>query len=216
LKIEEGFVEHAPESKIMPESWVHRLAKSLISIVAGGLVAGLGVLFQDQIHAYLSYLLVKGNLRGEYVLQSLEFDESVNRWIPFNTKVDLKHGGTTVFGTESSTKNTWSMFGYFRDPVLSLAYENDDSGAVGTGTYTLTRDWPFVLWGHWIGVECNGNTHKKFLAQCPAVLYRIGHDGDAKQYSDFLKRDCISITLDSGPCPVRKTTDAQSPKKLQR
>lgn len=158
-----------------------------------------------------SYLFVGGNLRGEYVLQSLTYDETVNKWVPYDTKVVLKHGGTKVFGTEVSATNTWSIFGYFRDPVLSLAYENNDPAAVGTGTYTLMRDWPFVLWGHWIGVECDSNTHKKFLAQCPAVIYRADHAADAKQYSDFMKRDCVRITLDSGPCPLRQTTSTNKP-----
>jgi hypothetical protein len=206
-------VEHTLETKCTQEPLLNRLVKLLVTAAAGGLVAGLGVLFHDEIHARLSHLFVKGNLSGEYVLQSLEFDESRNKCVPLSTRVDLKHGGTTVFGTESSTSNTWSMFGYFRDPILSLAYENNDSGAVGTGTYTLTRDWPFVLWGHWIGVECNGITHKKFLAQCPAVLYQIDHKNDANQYGDFLKRDCISITLDSGPCPIRKQAGSESTKR---
>jgi hypothetical protein len=151
-------------------------------------------------------------------LQSFEFSESDNKWVPFSTKVDLKHGGTTVFGTERSATNTWNMFGYFRDTVLSLAYENDDPAAVGTGTYLLSRDLPFMLWGHWIGVECNmSTTHRKFLVQCPAVLYRIDHEEDAKkQYSDFLKRECISITQDSGPCPPPRGSDSRSAKKPQR
>jgi hypothetical protein len=203
-------------SGIAQEPWFARLVKYLGTAIAGGLLAGVGMLFADEIHAYLSYLFVNGNLRAEYILQSFEFDESTNKWKPFNTKVDLKQGGTTVFGTESSTRNTWRLFGYFRDPILSLAYENNDSGAVGTGTYTLTRDWPFVLWGHWIGVECNANIHKKFLAQCPAVLYKVDHESDAKQYSDFLKRDCIPITLDSGPCPVRNVDTSNLAKKVQR
>jgi len=94
---------------------------------------------------------------------------------------------------------------------LALAYENNDSGAVGTGTYTLTRDWPYVLWGHWIGVECNGNTHRKFLAQCPAVLYRTDHAETRAQYDNFMNQDCITITLDGGPCPVRKEIPTKKP-----
>jgi hypothetical protein len=173
--------------------------------VAGGLFAGLGTLFQNEIHAYFSYLFVGGNLRGEYVLESPTYDASTNKWLPDDRKVVLREGGTKVFGTESTEGNTWSLLGYFRDPVLSIAYENVDPGAVGTGTYTFSRDWPYVLWGHWIGVECNGNTHTKFLALCPALLYRTDHAEDRKQYSDFMKRDCVTITLNSGPCPLRKT-----------
>jgi hypothetical protein len=207
-------VEHIAEPRAVRQPWHIRQAIYLAGIVASGLLAGLGVLFQNEIHAHLSYFFVKGNLRGKYILQSYEFSDADKKWTPLTTTVDLMHGGTTVFGTESSTTNTWSLFGYFRDPVLSLAYENDDPGAVGTGTYTLSRDLPYVLWGHWIGVECNRTTtHKTFLAQCPAVMYRIDHKDEAKQYSDFLKRECISITQDSGPCPPIKESDSRSTKK---
>ena len=177
----------------------------------GGLIGGLGVLFQDEIHAYFSYLFVGGNLRGDYVLDSFNYNEKLNRWEPAHTTLILKHGGTKVFGAETGTRNTWRHFGYFRDPVLALAYENNDSGAVGTGTYTLTRDWPYVLWGHWIGVECSGNTHRKFLAQCPAVLYRTDHAETRAQYDNFMNQDCITITLDGGPCPVRKEIPTKKP-----
>jgi hypothetical protein len=196
----------SPEVVAKQHPLLVRVVKMVAAAIVGGVLGGLGALFHDEIHAYFSYLFVGGNLRGEYVLQGFDYDGPTKQWAARDTKVILKHGGSKVFGTESSAINTWNLFGYFRDPILSLAYENNDPGAVGTGTYTLTRDLPFVLWGHWIGVECDDNTHAKFLAQCPAVLYRADHAAAAEQYTEFMKRDCVRITLSSGPCPIRKLT----------
>jgi hypothetical protein len=195
----------------MQEPWSVSLLKWGAVAVAGGLIGGLGTLFRDEIHAYVSYWFVTGNLFGNYVLDTFEYNEKEDKWKPARTRLSLMHGGTKVFGTETGTSNTWRHFGYFRDPVLALAYENNDTAALGSGTYTLTRDVPYVLWGHWIGVECNANTHKRFLAQCPAVLFRADHAETRAQYDKFMNRDCIPITLDVGPCPVRKDVTTKKP-----
>ena len=202
-------------AKSSKNSSTERIATALASAIAGGVLAGLITFFHDEIYAYVSSVFVTGNLYGDYVLEALGYEESTNKWERYDTRVGLMHGGTKVFGTETSARQSWRMFGYFRDPVLALAYENNDRGAVGAGTYTMTRDWPYVLWGHWIGVECDGNTHQKFVAQCPAVLYRMDHANEARQYDEFMKRDCVRITLNSGPCPVRRKADAQPTKERE-
>src|SRR6266849_2179585 len=66
-------------------------------------VGGAATFFADEIHAYISYLFVGGNLRGQYVLQTFYYDDDSKEWKPVNLNLTLKHGGTYVFGTQSST-----------------------------------------------------------------------------------------------------------------
>lgn len=136
-------------------------------------------------------------------------------WIPFDSDVELKHFGTRVIGERTSSKAyVWALSGFFRDPILSLSYENVDRSAVGTGTFTLQRDGPFALWGHWIGVECDPMTNRRFLAQCPILVYRTdkAHVAETPKYKAFMARKCIPITLDDGPCPVKSSSQTSAEK----
>lgn len=182
--------------------------RKLAWAAGGGLLGGLLTLFSDEIRAYAYYTFVGGNLRGEYVLKTYTFEDSTKQWVSSTDSLTIKHGGTRVFGTLSSTKSPlrWSVFGYFRSPVLALTYENEDPAAVGTGTFTLQQDLPYAFWGHWIGVQCDLNTNQRFLAQCPCIAYRKDHPELEANYKKFMDRDCVRITLESGPCPPRKTT----------
>lgn len=155
--------------------------------------------FSGHIHAYVSHLIIGGNLSGDYILQSYRYDHDTKKWTLWTANVDLKHGGTRMFGTKRSTETnqTWSLFGYFRAPFLALAYENNEAAAVGTGTYTLQQDVPYALWGHWIGVECDSNINQRFLAQCPCVLYLKTHPELQARYSTFMNRECLRITKES-------------------
>lgn len=189
------------------------IVKKIALAVVAGLVGALLSLFAEEIHAYFSYLFVGGNLGGDYVLRTFVYDDGRAAWVPYTTNLNLKHGGTRVFGTNSSTTSNqrWSLFGYFRSPFLALAYENRDPAAHGTGTYTLKQDLPYVFWGHWIGVECDLNINQRFLAQCPCIAYRSDHPEMEQRYSKFMERECVRITLEGpGPCPQRKTTKVPS------
>lgn len=182
------------------------ILKKLGWAALGGLLGGLLTLFSDEIHAYASHLFVGGNLGGEYVLKTYTYQDATKTWVPATDNVSLKHGGTRVFGTINSTisPQRWRFFGYFRSPVLSIAYENEDPAALGTGTFTLQQDLPYVFWGHWVGVQCDLNTNQRFLAQCPSIAYRKDHPELQERYAKFMDRECIRITLESGPCPPRK------------
>ncbi len=187
------------------------LIKKVILAAAAGVVGALLSLFTDEIHAYFSYLVIGGNLRGDYILQTFVYDDGKATWVPYTTNLNIKHGGTRVFGTNSSTRSDqrWRVFGYYRSPFLALAYENTDSAAHGTGTYTLKQDLPYVFWGHWIGVECDLNINQRFLAQCPCIAYRRDHPEMEQRYSKFMERQCVRITLEGpGPCPPRKPSKA--------
>ena len=95
------------------------------------------------------------------------------------------------------------MFGYFRSPFMGIAYENRDPAAVGTGTFTLKQDLPYVLWGYWTGVECDLNTHQRFLAQCPMVVYRTDHPEAQGNYKEFMTKECVRLTNEPVACPAK-------------
>ncbi len=172
-----------------------------VSAIFGALLS----FYADEIHAYTSYLFVGGNLGGNYVVQTYDFDEHINKWVPYNSTLEIKHGGTKIFGIETSVLSTrsWRVFGYFRPPFLGLAYENRDPAAVGTGTFAFKQDLPYVLWGYWTGVECDLNTHQRFLAQCPAVAYRADHPEAPDSYKEFMSKACVRLTTDPVACPVK-------------
>jgi hypothetical protein len=187
------------------------VGKAWIAVV-GATVAALLSLFFEEIHAYVSYLFVGGNLRGEYVVRTSSFDGRANKWSPYGLKLVLKHGGTRVFGTESSatSNQTWRVFGYFRPPFLSLAYESNDSAALGTGTYSFKQDLPYVLWGYWIGVECDLSKNQRFLAQCPAIAYRADHPELLQRYENFMSRDCVRITNEPVACRIKNGNENEN------
>ncbi len=177
--------------------------------VVGGLAGAILVYFSDEIHAYFSYMFLGGNISGEYFVKTFVYEASNDTWKPATTKIDLKHGGTYVFGTEHGTltTNEWRWEGFFRASALAIAYENKDPAAIGTGTYTLKRDLPYIFWGHWIGVECDSKTHRNFIAQCPAIMFLTKYQQTENNYTEFMSHQCIRVTPETGPCPP-KVADA--------
>jgi len=187
--------------------WIRRYVKEIVLLVIGAGAASLFGYFKDDIRAHVDHFFAKGTIGGKYVMKAYTFEGKPNpAWISFDSDVELKHFGTRVIGERTSSKAyVWRLSGYFRDPILSLSYENVDLSMVGTGTFTLQRDGAFAFWGHWIGVECDPRTNRKFLAQCPVLVYRTDKAklAETPLYEEFMGRSCIPITLDNGPCPLK-------------
>lgn len=190
-------------------SFFAKIARGMLIALAGALLGGIVTYFKDELQAHAERLIFKGKLDGDYVLKTFAYDDKTRNWTPYTMTFGLSHAGTHVFGTIRSTTSdrAWEAYGYFRDPVLALSYENTDSAAVGTGAYVLKQDVPYVMWGHWIGVECDDNTNQRLVAQCPAIMYRSDSAKEEKRYTEFMSRTCVTITPDSGPCPAKKTSD---------
>jgi hypothetical protein len=199
----EGDMNTKDESK----NWISRYLKEIVLVAAGAGISALFGYFKDDIRASVDHFFTSGSIGGSYIMRAYTFEGKPKpEWISFDSDVVLKHFGTRVIGERMSSKAyVWELSGYFRDPILSLSYENVDKSAVGTGTFTLQREGPFALWGHWIGVECNPLTHQKFLAQCPVLVYRADQAQlvEVPKYKEFMARECIKISLDYGPCPVK-------------
>lgn len=189
-------------------SWIRRSVKELVLVAIGAAATALLAFFKDELHARVDHFFTQGNLGGKYVLRTFELMPK-GKWEPYDSDVELKHFGTRVIGERSTSKAyKWELSGFFREPILSLSYENVDRSTVGTGTYTLQRDGPFALWGHWIGIDCDPDTNKRVLAQCPVLLYRTDKAvlAETPKYKEFMSRQCIPITLDTGPCPLKPST----------
>jgi hypothetical protein len=85
---------------------------------------------------------VGGNLTGEYALLWYYYDDDKKEFVLATDAMSIKHGGTEIFGTISagqqgtvstlSPPQQYRLFGYFRWPVLALAYENEDPAGNST------------------------------------------------------------------------------------
>src|SRR5262245_61512654 len=171
--------------------------------------AAIGVVFgdfYDQLDAWVRFKILPDRITGIYMLDSSDIssrvpqDQRETKWL-----LDLKQGGTRVFGTISSGgKDRWKFSGFKRDRFLSLAYGGLDEGGIGTGTITMQRSGRSLFWGHTVAVECI-DQDARFVG-CPRVVYRPGHSEEAAPFAEFMRRACEQVVVTPPEsCKARQT-----------
>ena len=174
--------------------WLRRYLWKVLCVVVGAAIGGLLGFVWDDIDARVRQWIQGGRLGGLYVLKTWTYEEKPPyAKIESLATVDLKHGGTRVFGTVRSLQKEWKFYGYVRQKFLALAYGGVKVDGLGTGTFSLQQEVEDVFWGYATRVECIGED--ALFVRCPCVMYKEGRTDREDIYREFLRRDCEKITL---------------------
>jgi len=172
--------------------WLLRKGREVVIGAALGALLGF---FWEDVDAWVRSLVQPGNLSGTYVIASFVYpEEPGDRPEEHTYALTLKHGGNRIFGVmESTGGKRWNFNGYIRNKFMALAYGGVEEDGLGTGTYSFQRDIRDVLWGYVTQVECIGL--EAMYTRCPALMYRMGQEGRATMYKEFMTKSCEKITI---------------------
>src|SRR5438128_2484055 len=92
---------------------------------------------------------------------------------------------TAIERPASRTKGA-TLHGYRRSKCMGRGYGGVEEDGLGAGTYSFQRDIRDVLWGHVPQVECIGL--EALYTRGPGRMYRMGHEGRATMYKEFMTK----------------------------
>jgi hypothetical protein len=177
-----------------------------------GAVATAGfAFFKEDVTVHVASLVVKGALDGEWVVESLEYDDNPNPKLIRSTEpMILRQLSFRVIGESGTSQKSWTVGGYYNQPFLALANVSA-SGTSGLGSYTgrAAPEGNLAFLGVQISVNCKGTNTVPVLLKCPALLVRKEQQQLIPRYQSQLDSNkCEEIaSLESTParaCPLPK------------
>jgi hypothetical protein len=153
-----------------PWKLVIALAIALLSTIATAVFA----FFKEDVAVHAASLVVKGALDGEWIVESLEYDDTPSsKLIRSSEPMILRQLLFRVIGESGTPRKGWTVSGYYNQPFLALTNVSA-SGTSGLGSYTgrAAPEGNLAFLGVQISVNCKGTSTVPVLLKCPALLVR--------------------------------------------
>jgi hypothetical protein len=187
--------------------------------VLGSLATALYAFFKEDVAVRVASLVVKGPLDGEWVMESLEYDDTPNPKLTRSSEpMRLRQLWFRVIGESGTSRKGWTVSGYHNQPFLALANVSaSDTSGLGSFTGRAAPQGNLAFLGVEISVNCKGASIVPVLLECPALLVRREEQQLLSKYQSLLDpKKCEEIpsseVLAARACPLPKAGSAAAPK----